>query len=89
MNSCWEAEQWRCDGNTEFQERNWVAGRQALGHCLSWEGGCYDREGGKRARTGARTVDVRKLRDANGTATWLTQVVRQPACAAFLSMQKI
>lgn len=42
------------------------AGRQALGHCLSWEGGwAVTGKEGKRARTGARTVDVRKLRDAN------------------------
>lgn len=44
------------------------AGRQALGHSLSWEGGwAVTGKGGKRARTGAEqvTVDVRKLRDAN------------------------
>lgn len=64
MNSRWEAEQWRCEGNTEFQERNWVGG-----HSLSWKGGWAVRgKGGKQARTGPEqvTVDVRRrLRDAN------------------------
>ena len=54
MSSHWEAQQCRCDGNTEFQERNWV-GRQAglgtqveLGRGLGSGG-----EGGKQTRLGA------------------------------------
>lgn len=69
MSSHWEAEQCRCDGNTEFQERNWV-GRQAglgtqfeLGRGLGSGG-----EGGKQTRPGAEQVTVgvrRRLRDSN------------------------
>ena len=51
MNSRWEAEQWRCEGNTEFQERNWVGGTQfELGRGLGSEGE------GKEARIALGTI---------------------------------
>lgn len=70
MSSHWEAEQCRCDGNTEFQERNWVGRQAGLGTQFELGGGGWavGGVGGKQARSGAEQVTVgvrRRLRDVN------------------------
>jgi hypothetical protein len=89
MNSRWEAEQWRCEGNTEFQERNWGGGTQfELGRGLGSEG-----EGREAGKDGARAGDSGCQKEAQGCECGLCRLIIFPRVSSppvlRSSMQKV
>lgn len=85
MNSCWEAEQWRCDGNTEFQERNWVGGQAGLGTLFELGRGLgSDREGREAGKDRGKDSGCQEAQGCErGLPPGHLPQGQQPTCAAF------